>query len=238
MDEIWGADLVMNFPEWEPIYKQILDDFGFIRKKDEEASKVLAGLLKPNKTLNIQKLFDSIENKNVIIFGSGPTLENDLKDDNFNGIIIAADGATSAMMKHNLIPDVIITDLDGYIPDQIKANKLGAKIIVHAHGDNISALKKWVPKFHENILGTTQAMPDEKKGIYNFGGFTDGDRAVYLSSHFNAKIITLVAFNFKTIGDYSFNYNLETKLRKLTWANLLIGMVLKPQVVFYPNSNK
>jgi uncharacterized Rossmann fold enzyme len=226
----------MNFPEWEPRYKQILDDFGYIRKKDEEASNILATLLEPSKTLGIQELSKNIENKRVTIFGSGPTLETDLKYGDFDGVKIAADGATSAMLKHELVPDYIVTDLDGHIPDQIEANKLGSKIIVHAHGDNIEALKEWVPKFHGNILGTTQAIPNELKGVYNFGGFTDGDRAVYLSAHFKAKLITLVAFNFKSIGNYSFKYDKETKLRKLTWANLLIGMVLEPQVVFYSNS--
>ena len=37
----------------------------------------------------------------------------------------------------------------------------------------------------KNCIGTTQTTPFNK--IQNFGGFTDGDRGVFLASHFEAK---------------------------------------------------
>jgi len=135
-------------------------------------------------------------------------------------------------MNAGIIPDIIVTDLDGHVPDQIQANLKGARIVLHAHGDNIPEIKHWAPKF-KNFISTTQAQPDEENNIYNFGGFTDGDRAVYLGAHFNAKKITLVAFNFEEVADHSYKKNPETKLRKLTWANLLIGMVKEPPVAFH-----
>jgi uncharacterized Rossmann fold enzyme len=228
----------MKFSEWEPIYKQILTDFSFDRKKDEEAAKVLGKLITRAEIVSIQELSKLIKDQKVFVFGSGPTLENDLNADEFNGVIIAADGATSALLKHGMVPDIIVTDLDGFIPDQIKANKKGAKVIIHAHGDNIPTLKEWVPKFKGKILGTTQSTPNEKNQIFNFGGFTDGDRAAFLSSHFKSRLITLVAFNFKRVGNYSFKFEMETKLRKLTWANLLIGMVQEPEIIFFSDNRE
>lgn len=222
----------MEYSDWEPIYKQILADFEFDRNKDEEAAFVLRKLLYSKEQVQIKNIAKVIEDKELFIFGTGPSLEKDIESSEFNGVIVAADGATSALMKFNIIPDIIVTDLDGYIPDQIKANDQGAKTIIHAHGDNVAALKEWVPKFKNNILGTTQAQPDEQNNIFNFGGFTDGDRAVFLGSHFKARRINLVAFNFKEVGEYSFKFDLKMKLRKLTWANLLIGMVQDPPVVF------
>ncbi len=223
----------MRFIEWEPIYKQILADFEFDRNKDEDAANILKKLLKSKEVQTNSNLLELIEDKQINIFGAGPTLETDIENSDFQGVIIAADGATSPLMNKGIVPDIIVTDLDGYIPDQINANEQGATIIIHAHGDNIDALNHWVPKFKSNLLGTTQAQPDEKNNIYNFGGFTDGDRAVFLAAHFNARQIILVAFDFKNIGKYSFKFNSEIKLRKLTWSNLLIGMIEKPPIVFY-----
>ena len=194
----------MDFLEWEPIYKQILHDFKFDRGQDEHAAEVLGRLLKSKKNLSLEKFYEMINNKLIYIFGDGPSLEVDLlrfkksmnKEKRSKSIIIAADGATSSLLKFEVMPDIIVTDLDGHIPDQIKANEEGAVVVIHAHGDNIPALKRWVPRFKERVLGTTQAQPDEENHIYNFGGFTDGDRAIFLASHFKAQLINLVAFNF------------------------------------------
>jgi Uncharacterized Rossmann fold enzyme len=37
----------------------------------------------------------------------------------------------------------------------------------------------------KNCIGTTQTNPFNK--VQNFGGFTDGDRGVFLASYFKAK---------------------------------------------------
>ncbi len=226
----------MNYSEWEPLYKQILADFKFDRVKDENAAEILMELIKTKETFNIQELSNLIKNKRIYVFGAGPKLNREIKGFKKrlmkDCIIIAADGATSALIKYGLNPDIIVTDLDGYIPDQVKANKLGSIVVVHAHGDNIQALKKWVPKFQGKVLATTQSKPDEEKILYNFGGFTDGDRAVFLASHFNASQINLIAFDFQKVGRYSYKYSSKIKLRKLTWANLLISMIDKPTIEF------
>lgn len=230
----------MNYPEWEPIYKQILDDFGFEQAEDEAAAVVLKDLLVLKNKISIKELSEIINNKQVHIFGAGPSLNSDIAvaDNTFDGVIIAADGATSELVKKDIIPDIIVTDLDGFIPDQVRANEQGAILIVHAHGDNTPALKTWVPKFNGNLLGTTQARPPDGDEIYNFGGFTDGDRATFLAAHFNAKKINLIAFNFNQVGKTSYKNNSKTKLRKLTWANLLIGMIKKPAITFQPYNDK
>ena len=46
----------------------------------------------------------------------------------------------------------------------------------------------------KNCIGTTQTNPFNK--IQNFGGFTDGDRGVFLASHFDAKKIILFGMDF------------------------------------------
>lgn len=51
-------------------------------------------------------------------------------------------------------------------------------------------------------MGTTQSKP--LKNVYNFGGFTDGDRAVFLAIKLGAKKIILAGMDFgEKITKYS-----------------------------------
>ena len=109
--------------------------------------------------------------------------------------------------------------------------------IIHAHGDNIAEIKKFVPKFKKNIIGSTQISPLPYENIYNFGGFTDGDRAVFLASHFKAKNIHIIGFDFEgRIGKYSYpeNKDKKQKLKKLKWCKYLIGLLMQknPQISY------
>ena len=65
--------------------------------------------------------------------------------------------------------------------------------------------------------------------MYNFGGFTDGDRAVFLAVHFNAKKIFLIGFDFNnTIGEYSFveKKDKKNKIKKLKWCKHLLDFLI------------
>jgi len=111
-----------------------------------------------------------------------------------------ADGATRAMIENNLKPDIVVTDLDGDIKSLKKAGRTNTMMVVHAHGDN--AEKIHLVKDFKNCIGTTQTKPVGK--VHNFGGFTDGDRCVFLANHFKAKKIILLGMDFGTkIGKYS-----------------------------------
>lgn len=230
----------MEFQEWEPLYQQILTDFGYERSKDEHSAEVLSKLLAIRDKIQISTLQNLIHGQQAYVFGAGPSLENDVQVDDFkdeyNGLIIAADGATSALVKNDIIPDIIVTDLDGKIEDQIHANEQGTLVFIHAHGDNLPALEKWVPKFPKKVIGTTQSKPFGN--LRNYGGFTDGDRAVFIAAHFKADKIFLVAFDFEEPGEYSFQSDFEVKVKKLTWALGLIGMIVSPEVVFHPKKTK
>ncbi|MDY6930554.1 MAG: 6-hydroxymethylpterin diphosphokinase MptE-like protein [Halobacteriota archaeon] len=202
----------MDYNEWEPIYKEILSDFGFDQKRDEEAALLLSELLDGDA---IEILFNKIEGKDVIICGNGPSLNDDIKELG-KEVLIAADGATSVLLKEGIIPDVIVTDLDGVIGDLIYANRLDALMVVHAHGDNMGLLKKVVPQL-KDVVGTTQSKPFGI--IHNFGGFTDGDRSVFLAKSMSASSIRLIGF------DYNDPNASEIKKKKLKWAERLISSV-------------
>lgn len=221
----------MYYKEWEPVYKKILDEFNFSVKADEESAVFLDCILEKNKLYDVKKLESIIKNREIVVFGAGPSLENSIaKHKNFfvGKIKIAADGATTALLKNSILPDIIVTDLDGKVADQIKANNEGSIIVIHAHGDNLDKIKKYVLKFTGPLVGTTQTNPKNYSKLNNFGGFTDGDRAAHLAYHFQAKKIYLVGFDFnKKIGKYSFprKKDKNMKLKKLEWCKILIDKI-------------
>ncbi len=210
----------MNFNEWEPIYEEILNDLGFSREEDESSAQLLSELLKKkrNSLLTLEKLQNIIKDKEVIVCGKAPRLLNDVTklQTKKKEVIVAADGATSTLLSRGITPHVIVSDLDGVMDDIIKANERCAVVVVHAHGDNITKLKSYVPQL-QKIIGTTQSRP--LSNVFNFGGFTDGDRAIYLAKQLGAKEISIIGFDFEdaTVG--------EIKKKKLRWAKRLIAAI-------------
>jgi uncharacterized Rossmann fold enzyme len=221
----------MIFKEWAPIYEEILKDFKIQKKKDIKSANLLNKLLNDKDIILENTIKHLIQNREVVIFGAGPSLEsmiNKHKKMLKKKINIASDGTTTALLKYNILPDIIVTDLDGIIKDQINASTKGSIVIIHAHGDNIDKLKKYISEFKNNIIGTTQTDPNTFKNLFNYGGFTDGDRAVFLAQHFKAKKIFLLGFDFNgEIGEYSFlvNKDKNKKLKKLDWCKKLINIV-------------
>jgi uncharacterized Rossmann fold enzyme len=209
----------MDLSKWSPWYRSIVETFGFDIREDQKAADVLSELI-AKKALKLQNLKRKIKGKPVIVFGAGPSLDRNLREIVDGGlhkkyVIISANGATTALLHTaKIVPDIIVTDLDGRIGDILKANREGAIVVVHAHGDNIEALKKYVPKIEGNILGSTQVEP--RINVYNFGGFTDGDRGAFLAEEMGSKRIVLAGMDlgFK-VGKYS-----KPNLRKGSRASL------------------
>ena len=205
----------MKYEEWEPYYRAILEDFGWTSEGDEAAAKLLSTLL-PVQTQPLEKVEELIRGRDVIVCGKAPTLEKDMEkiDWWYKYTVIAADGSVSTLLKQGIVPDIVVSDLDGSPEDLLKADANGAIILAHAHADNIPAVKELVPKF-KNILGTTQSKPFDH--VYNFGGFSDGDRCVFLAKEFGAKSIKIIGFD---LDDTNVT---PKKLKKLKWARKLLA---------------
>jgi 2-amino-4-hydroxy-6-hydroxymethyldihydropteridine diphosphokinase len=219
----------MNFTlaDWLPWYNKILETFGYDQTKDQQAADLLSMML-ANQTDHLSELRAIIENKPVLVFGAGPSLEENLKQVIEEGLLqktatVVADGATTAFLQiTRTAPNVIVTDLDGIVSDIIQAHKLGATVVIHAHGDNIHNLEKYVSKFSKAV-GSTQAQP--RTNVHNFLGFTDGDRAVFLAAGMGAKLIALAGMDFgNTVGKYSKQkiQSIEVKRKKLNIGKELL----------------
>ncbi len=187
-------------------YGTVLKHLKINTLEDYRCSEILNDIIPSTwNALVLKTLKDLIYGKKVFIFGAGPSLEESiLKVKLFYGeaVFIAANGASEALIERNIIPNVIVTDIDGRIEPILKALAYGSIIVVHGHGDNILKVLKYVPKFKGKVLGTTQLIPWGY--LENYGGFTDGDRALYLALHFGAKKIFLFGMDFGNIvGKFS-----------------------------------
>jgi uncharacterized Rossmann fold enzyme len=197
---------VVDLVEWWPWYERIITMFKYDIREDQRAAVILSDLITKS-AISPSFMEKFITDKPVLVFGAGPSLEQNLyeleKEEILNRFsIISADGATTALLKITaLTPQVIISDLDGNIRDLIQANKLGSIMVIHGHGDNILKLKKYVPQL-KNIIGTTQAKPTPN--VFNFGGFTDGDRAAFIAASMKPRVLVLAGMDIgKNIGEYS-----------------------------------
>jgi len=209
---------------WKRRYFTILKEMNYSEKKDKESALILDSILK--KTDSIEKVKEIIQGNIVFVIGSGPSLSiaipklKKLK----KSIKIAADSSLEPLIDNGIIPDIIVTDLDGNEDTIKKISKTKSIFVIHAHGDNIEKLQ--MVKKMKNCVGTTQTNPFNK--IQNFGGFTDGDRGVFLASYFDAKKIILFGMDFgNQIGKFSNTKksDREIKLKKLKIGkNLLIWL--------------
>ena len=141
---------------WWPLQEEINTQFDFSRLREEVSSRLVYRLYKPR-----GNLLDLISNNVVNVVGAGLTGEDLIPD----GVKIAADGAVSACLERNILPDIIVTDLDGNLPEIVWANKKGSKVVVHAHGDNLSKLFEFSSQIQAINLTTTYPSNEGEKGF-------------------------------------------------------------------------
>ena len=203
----------MMWKKWMKFYEEIERDFGFKREKEVKARNTLSKILGSN-VINIDDL-KKIVGKEVYVVGFSPSLERDVEKIPPKSTIIAADDAAVILNDLEIKPNIVMTDLDGDIDAlmRIKDSVFG----IHAHGDNIHLLP--YADFFPKRFGTTQIEP--LPNVYNFGGFTDGDRCVFLAEHFGA-IIHIIGFDFEN-PRIKRGKDIDRKRKKLKWAKYLIN---------------
>ena len=214
----------MRFSDWEPIYIKILEDFGFDRSEDEMNVRILK-MVTVNSDLIDDDEFGECFGDEVTVFGNAPCLESDIDSKGFAGTLVASGSSVGRLLDRGIRPDVVVTDLDGDIDSQIEASAKGAVTAIHAHGDNGDLIRMYAGSFKGRILLTTQSTPENT--VYDFGGFTDGDRAVCMAVHFGARRIHLRGFDYYDPMPKDGN-DPSVKKRKLAWAERIIGIVCPP----------
>ena len=191
-------------------YPKILKDFGF-RAEDDESSAKLMHDLGRGKLLDSSVLKNVIERKDIVIIG-GAVSEKDLPHIG-DRVKITAGKAILRISEliPDFVPDVHVTDMEEPDDILIELERRGCVLVLHAHGDNVHRIRSVVPKLR-SFIATTQSKPFDR--IYNFTGFTDGDRAVIIAKEFGARKIELLGFDFRKAEGI--------KLKKLMWAERIL----------------
>jgi uncharacterized Rossmann fold enzyme len=200
----------MDFATWEPVYESILADFGFDRAADERARDVLVDLTDPFDTALLP-----LDGRTVAVAGAGPSLTDDVDRAASADAVVAASTAADRLLADGVDVTCMVTDLDKTPGTARDLTERGVPVAVHAHGDNVPAVREYVPTFEgDRVLPTTQAEPSGP--VRNLGGFTDGDRAAFLADHLGAAELRFVGWDF---DDPDVD---PMKRRKLVWAERLL----------------
>lgn len=227
----------MEWARWKPMYLEILSEFEYDPAQDERSAEMLSKMIGIERTPRYSDIVD-LMGHHVSICGPASSLEMELDTMSGPSTLVSAGSATERLLQAGWRPDIIVTDLDGSPEADIEANSKGALAFVHAHGDNIPLLKEWVPRMTGAIVPTAQCKPFGN--MYNFGGFTDGDRAFLIAKHFGAKEILLMGWDLESPAPKQ-GRDPMVKQRKLNWASRIIndeGCLLPPLACLRANFPK
>jgi len=203
-----------TWKEWESVYDEICEYFGFIREEDERAALILEGMASEMGD-GLSALRDLVDGKIITVCGNAPCLREELPL--IEGNVMAADAASEVLFSEGILPAAVFTDLDGATDLYVRMNETGTIMVVHAHGDNIPLLYNWVPRFSGTSVYTTQSAP--LMHVHNFGGFTDGDRAVCTAMALGAKDVRIIGFD---LDDQDVE---PMKRGKLYWARRILASI-------------
>jgi uncharacterized Rossmann fold enzyme len=229
---------ILKDTEFSMKYMQIMNEMSYSIPKDIVSRDLLHGILESGDyslDTNLKKLEKLITGaKTIFIFGGGPDSSEflELFDNSVfhnlgyrNPLIIAIDGATELLFEKGIVPDIVFTDLDGIDIGTVSKKKFEHTLfVIHAHGDNINKIEEFKDFIINTqfLIGTTQN--ETKLPVINHGGFSDGDRALFLIGNFlgNNQDLFLIGYDFGGIvGKHSklgFDKNMEAdhiKLKKL-----------------------
>lgn len=204
-------------------YSNIVKRLNLSVSADISSADNLEILLKAKGLVNNNDIFRELSiflKKPCLIAGGGPSIERNLKQcielDLIDKLtIIAVDGTCKLFQESHIIPNILVTDLDGDWSSIYWAIKKNTTTLIHAHGDNHHLIDEFFLEYENlknrsNIWGTTQNYISND--LFNFGGFTDGDRAVFMAFYFQSPIIGLIGFDFgEEIGRYSLSHRTIVK---------------------------
>lgn len=252
--DIHNVEKLIKDKEFWHRYLQIIATLGFSEAEDKEARDLLFNSFSEKSEYILENkiglIQDIIKNKKIIyIFGGGPGTNVFLNNvtrafcnkrfqklfENKH-LIIAIDGSTEVLVNHNIIPDIIFTDLDGITLNKAQKKELEHTFfVIHAHGDNQNKIREFRNFIinHDDILGSTQV--ESRYPILNYGGFTDGDRALYFLNNFidSSYKVYLIGYEFGNIvgkhskPEYIDNIKASAiKLKKLDIGKELVESII------------
>ncbi len=163
---------------------------------DLRGAAVLAGMIKPSRQFEGVELFKKKVSMQEVVLVAPSLGEKELSFiEGFDGVVVATDSSLHVLREKGIGVDLFFTDLDGKEAILVDTNRDGVLAVVHAHGDNINRLMSVFPEMSGPVFGTCQVVPPPP--LVNFGGYTDGDRALSAILESGARRVYLVGFDFE-----------------------------------------
>tara|TARA_B100001996_G_scaffold17496_1_gene14391 strand:- start:1479 stop:2210 length:732 start_codon:yes stop_codon:yes gene_type:complete len=216
--------------------------FGWNYSDDVDSAKSMAGAFKEDVPYGVENW--SLDSRSrcleeicaelatcdkLVIIGAAVEQQELSEIDFSNTAVIAADGSVGAMLDFESLT-CIVSDLDGGEHIDVAASK-SQRFVIHAHGDNVSRWQKvldnWSAFSNPPSLVLSHQTNESLQGMHNFGGFTDGDRAVCFAlwAGVAKDKIELVGFSTQKVGVWSGATNPETKMKKLSWMKKILSFL-------------
>lgn len=214
---------------WNDAYVKIREDFGYSEYMDRISSILLNRLFIALKfdQLDVSKF---MARKCVVL---GPLASSSKVSVGKDDVVIVAGNALESLKPDERV-DFVVTDLDGDYDKLANFSKNGGIVVVHAHGDNIDKIVKLFPTLKGNVIISCQT--ESLDMITDFGGFTDGDRAVFFAHFLRSPFIRVVGFDFENPIAKS-NSDPMIKKKKLKWAKHLIDQLKNLRMKEFGTSN-
>ena len=197
----------------ERLYQHICAELGYPRQADRLARDYLARRISRGPAL------PDFHGANVVICGAGPSLAGELGRLDAADAIVTASTATDVVTAAGHRIDLMVTDLDKNPETAARLSNKQVPVAIHAHGDNLELLRRWVPRCDDRwVIPTTQARP--VAAVVNPGGFTDGDRAAYLADRAGASSLEFIGWD---LDDPTVEADKAVKLHWAAVALLVLG---------------
>ena len=244
--QVTPSDLPPSSPALVSIQNEVREYFGWTEEDDIESAVSMLRRVEDstvgiwarhNRAATLSKIFRRIVIREARVAILGAAVEPDEIASVLDGprLIVAADGAVGAIseMPASLSEKAwsrvvfVVSDADGG-EGTYQAVRRSIPFVLHAHGDNREdwdcLLGLAEEQTHPPELVLTHQTQNPIDGMYNPGGFTDGDRAACFLTALGARKenVKLLGTRSDIVGRWSGDTEKSSKLQKLQWMKLIL----------------
>ena len=242
------TDLEPSLPSLIDLQSDVREYFGWDESDDLESAQAMIQRVETslqekwarhNRSISLSKIFRRlvIRNPEVAILGAAIEPEELVRILSEPTLIVAADGAAGVISE---IPNslsekawsrvaLIVSDADGG-EGTIEAVRRAVPFFLHAHGDNCREWESLLEFAEERAsppdLILTHQTQEKIPGMYNPGGFTDGDRAACILTALGVSRnrIRMLGTRTDVVGRWSGKTQEQMKMKKLQWMRRILSI--------------
>ena len=242
------TDLAPSLPSLIDLQSDVREYFGWDESDDLESAQAMIQRVETslqekwarhNRSFSLSKIFRRlvIRNPEVAILGAAIEPEELVRILSEPTLIVAADGAAGVISE---IPNslsekawsrvaLIVSDADGG-EGTIEAVRRAVPFFLHAHGDNRREWESLLEFAEERAsppdLILTHQTQEKIPGMYNPGGFTDGDRAACILTALGVSRnrIRMLGTRTDVVGRWSGKTQEQMKMKKLQWMRRILSI--------------